>query len=275
LSQIGRRYGLSGQRERGVTCDATGVFVGAVQLLEQSHEPKGLKQWRPHFVADINRDLSRRYGLPVDFSPKIEGLAAIARALDRGDVLHAQIATLHLRMPDPPPAAKAAQPTTEIVALAKELRASGLLKADWDPSKHPRWAAGSPDSVGGQFAPAGGNSGDFNTKTPDPAVIPAQITIPAPFGFALPRGIPFPSEIGPAPLIPNINPRDLLRNPYPDRPECEEEWAQARAYCDDLEKRGLLGVGDYRGMGRTFRNCVMSSFRRLRRKSNRMTMPFR
>jgi hypothetical protein len=92
------------------------------------------------------------------------------------------------------------------------------------------------------------------SEEPNPAVTPAQLTIPAPFDFALPRGIPLPQEFV-SPL--GIYPRRELVNPYPDRPECEEEWSQARAYCDDLEKRGLLGVGDYRGMGRTFRDCVM------------------
>jgi hypothetical protein len=34
--------------------------------------------------------------------------------------------------------AKGPQSATQVIALAKELRASGLLKADWDPARHPR-----------------------------------------------------------------------------------------------------------------------------------------
>lgn len=230
------------------------MFVGAVPLLELCHGGKGRDQWRPRAVVDLNRDLSKRYGLPVEFNATLGGLAAVAGALGRGDLVHAQIATVHLRIPDPPALAKSARSADEVIALAHELRVSGLLKADWDPSQHPRWPAGSPGGIGREFAPAGGDAGSSLAGETGIEVTPAQLTIPMP--FELP-GIPFPSEIVPAPLIPNINPRDLPRNPFPDRPECEEEWAQARAYCDGLEKRGLLGVGDYRGMGRTFRDCVM------------------
>jgi hypothetical protein len=253
LSQIGRRFGLSDQHGRGVSCDAKGVFVGAVPLFEPCHPCAGFKQFRPRPVADLNRDLSKRYGVPVEFDAKIEGLAAIARALDRGDILYAQIATLHLQIPDPPPLAKAARSAIEVVALAKELHASGMLKRDWDPSKHPRWPAGSPGGIGGEFAPAGGEASE-TTETPNAAVIPAQMTIPVPFDFPLPRGIPLPSEIVP-PL--SIYPRRELTNPYPDRPECEREWAEARKFCDDLRKRRLLGKDGYRGFGANFYQCVI------------------
>ena len=89
-------------------------------------------------MDELNRDLSNRYGVPVQFDAKLEALAAIARALDRGDLLHAHIATLHLQIPDPPPFAKATRSASELVALAKQLHASGLLKRGWDPSKHRR-----------------------------------------------------------------------------------------------------------------------------------------
>lgn len=85
-------------------------------------------------------------------------------------------------------------------------------------------------------------------------LVPAQLTIPAP--LELPGGIPFPSEIVPPPAIPDICPREL-KNPYPDRPECEEEWAEAIAYCMGLLERNQLGRGDYRGSGRTLYQCIM------------------
>jgi hypothetical protein len=49
-------------------------------------------------MDELNRDLSNRYGVPVQFDAKLEALAAIARALDRGDLLHAHIATLQLQI---------------------------------------------------------------------------------------------------------------------------------------------------------------------------------
>ena len=204
-------------------------------------------------MPDINRDLSMCYGVPVEFDRKIDGLRRIAQALSRGDLLHAQIATLHLQIPDPPALPRSEQAPGEIVEVARQLQASELLKADWDPAKHPRWPAGSPGGIGGEFAPAGAASDDSTAAEQNAPVIPAQITIPVP--FELPGGIPFPSEIIPPPVIPNINPREL-RNPYPDRPGCEEEWAEALKYCDNLRRRGLLGKDGYRGMG-DFYQCVM------------------
>ena len=121
MSQVGRRFALSNQPGYGVSCGATGVFVGAVPLLESCRNCGGFQKWRPRPLDEINRDLSRRYGVPVEFGAKIEGLVAIARALDRGDLLHAHIATLHLEIPDPPALTKGAQSTVELVALAKEL----------------------------------------------------------------------------------------------------------------------------------------------------------
>jgi hypothetical protein len=204
-------------------------------------------------VSELNRDLSLCYGLPIEFDRKIESLRAVGQALRRGDFIHAQIATLHLQIPDPPLLGKSAQSPGEIIYLARQLWASGLLKADWDPAKHPRWPAGSPGGIGGEFAPASAASGASAERSAP--LIPAQITIPVPFD--LPGGIPFPSEIVPPPVIPNINPRDLPRNPYPNRPECEQEWAEATDYCLKLKARNLLGKGDYRGSGRTLSQCIM------------------
>jgi hypothetical protein len=159
LTQLGRHFGLSNELGSGVWCGEDGVFVGGVPLLEQADGRSGFDQWQPRPVSDINRNLSECYGLPIEFTAKIGGLAAVSRALNRGDLLHAQIATLHLQIPDPPPLTKSPQNAHEIVDLARQLQASGLLKEGWDPSKHPRWPAGSPDSIGGRFAPAGA-SGD-------------------------------------------------------------------------------------------------------------------
>jgi len=183
---------------------------------------------------------------------RLLGLAAIAGALNRGDLLHAHIATLHLEIPNPPALAKGAQSATELVALAKELHASGMLQRDWDPSKHPRWPAGSPDSIGGRFAP-GDESADASPEDESRSRT-AQLasTIPIPFEAITPRGIPWPSEITP-PL--GIYPRRELENPFPNDPECEQEWADALLDCWKLKTRKQLRRGDNRGSG-TFEQCV-------------------
>jgi hypothetical protein len=256
LSQIGRWFHLSEQHAHGVSCNEKGVFVGAVPLIEPCHGCAGLKKFQPRPLPDLNRDLSKCYGLPVDLSTKTGALAAIAQALSRGDMIHAQIATLHLQIPDPPPLAKGPQSATQVVALAKELRASGLLKEDWDPAKHPRWPAGSPGGIGGEFAPAGGDADEAATEPSGAPIIPAEITIPIPIPRPLPfevPQIPFPREIVP-PL--GIYPRRELINPYPDREGCDEEWAEAIERCEGYRRQGLLGKDGYRGMG-DFYQCVM------------------
>ena len=264
MTQIGQRFGLSHNRGDGIFCSEDGLFVGDVPLLKQSGRASDLWQLRP--ISDLNRDLSRRYGLPIELDGKIGGLTAVARALNRGDLVHAQIAALHLRIPDPPSLAKSRRTTSEIMDLAYRLRASGLLKADWDPAKHPRWPAGSPDSIGGQFAPTGSPSTDSNAP-----VIPVQApVISTPFEFALPRWLPvprtiplprtspLPSEIAPAfPSLPDIHPRDVPRNPYPDDADCAAEWAEAEGYCTALIKKKLMGKDGYRGQGKFFYQCVM------------------
>jgi hypothetical protein len=257
MSHIGRRFVLSDESGTGIFCGKNGVFAGTVPLLEQTccGGPGGHDQWQPRPMSQINRDLSKCFGLPIEFNQKIGGLQVIAQALSRGDIIHAQMATLHLEIPDPPTLAKTAQTPAEITDLARQLKTSRLLKADWDPAKHPRWPAGSPEGIGGEFAPAGAASDDTETGESSAPVVPAQITIPVPFD--VPGGIPFPSEIVPPPAIPNINPRDLPRNPYPDRPECEQEWSEATDYCLNLKARNLLGRGDYRGSGRTLHQCIM------------------
>ncbi|MGD0763223.1 MAG: hypothetical protein ABR929_08530 [Roseiarcus sp.] len=91
-----------------------------------------------------------RYGLAVDVSGKAEGMAVVARALNKGDIALAQIAALLLRFPDPPEFAKQALEGSALVSLASELISSGLLKGDWNSDAHPR--TGAPPNRG-WFAP--------------------------------------------------------------------------------------------------------------------------
>lgn len=249
---------MSSAAGTGIFCSESGVFVGAIPLLERSlgSGPGGQDQWQTCPVSDINHELSKCYGLPIEFDRKLSGLQVVARALSRGDVIHAQIATVHLEIPTPPVLTKSVQTAGEIIDLASQLSASALLKEDWDPAQHPRWPAGSPDSIGGQFAPADAISdASADDKSSDAPVIPVQITIPVPFD--IPSGIPFPSEIVPPPIVvPDIYPREL-RNPYPDRPECKDEWANAIRKCRQMVEDGRFGRDDYRGMGEFFYQCVM------------------
>ena len=121
--------------EDGITCDGAGLRVGGVDLLEP--DPARARGLIARPDADLNLELSLRYRLPVDVVGKSHGLNRIADALERGDLALAQIGALLLQMPDPPALGKALG-GDDAWDLAMQLAASGLLKADWDETKHPR-----------------------------------------------------------------------------------------------------------------------------------------
>jgi hypothetical protein len=136
----------------GVRCGADGLFVGAAPLLVRSPQPDGGAALTPRPADELDHDLSDLYGLPVDSAAKRNGLAAVARGLESGDLARAQIAAVLLRLPDPPSLTKDASERGSL-DLARQLFESGLLKGDWDPSKHPR--TGEPPNPG-WFAPTDG-----------------------------------------------------------------------------------------------------------------------
>ena len=147
-------FRLSARGNGGVFCDKDGAFVGAIPMLVRTRG-SGKGEWRPRDCDDLSREMSAQYGLPIDMSSKRGGLTVIAKALGEGDVARAQVATVLLGIPHPPSLSKGAPSRQEMIALAADLRWSGLLKADWDPDEHPRWPAGNSDGKGGEFAPKG------------------------------------------------------------------------------------------------------------------------
>jgi len=100
--QFERFFRLTGGRGRGVSCGEDGLFAGDTALLEKVADREGQREWRPRLQSDLARDLTKAYGLPVDLSGKLAGLEAVAGALNRGDIAHAQVAALLLRLSDPP-----------------------------------------------------------------------------------------------------------------------------------------------------------------------------
>ena len=58
--------------------------------------------WTPRPISERDEALAEVYGLPVDSAAKQGRLAAVARALDRGDLALASIGAVLLRLPDPP-----------------------------------------------------------------------------------------------------------------------------------------------------------------------------
>jgi len=260
MTLVGRRFALSSERGHGIFCGEEGLFVGGVPMLQRVFGNDRSERWRPRPTIDLNRDLSKRYGLPIETDSRLERLVSIGRALDRGDLAYAMMATLHLDFPDPPDPTKSGPGHHDALNLSRNLKASGLLKADWDPSKHPRWPVGTAAGIGGEFAPVGAADTTTDTgsdseaaatqlNTParlDPAngssLTPVSFTTTFPWGAEIPWGleipkIPIPTEIVPAPMLPpNVNPLHIPQNPYPGRPKCVREWAEARNDC--FPKRG-------------------------------------
>jgi len=137
LAMLGSRaFSLAaGRGNGGLSCDADGVFVGDVPLLKRSEAATG---WSVRSIAELNDELTARYRIPIDVAAKANALALIAHALNRDDVAIAAIATVQMQFPDPPPLSKRFESGDEIARRALELHRSGLLKGDWDPTKHPR-----------------------------------------------------------------------------------------------------------------------------------------
>lgn len=147
-----RAFSLSAARDdRGISCDAQGAFVGNVPLLKRAQVGGASSTWTVRPVAELNDELTARYRLPLDVTAKAGALALIAKALNRGDLAMAAIATVQMQFPDPPSLAKGVEAADETMRRALELHRSRLLKANWDPAKHPR--AGAPPNPG-WFAPA-------------------------------------------------------------------------------------------------------------------------
>lgn len=138
----------------GVSCDGNGAFLGSIPFLKRSRV-NGKNQWQPVDSRQLSNQISTVFGLPIDMAGKLGGLEVIAAALNAGQVARAQIATVLLGIPDPPPFSKAMGSTRAMMKFIRDLYWSGMIKADWEPDEHPRWPAGAPDSQGGQFAPKG------------------------------------------------------------------------------------------------------------------------
>ena len=119
----------------GVECDAGGPRVGGAQLLESVGAFPAVRRWRPLAQSEIDRILSRAYGVEIRASDKRGGLTVAAEALNTGELARAQIAALLLRLPDP--ALSKLDPGARNEQLAC-LRESGLLAKDWNEDDHPR-----------------------------------------------------------------------------------------------------------------------------------------
>lgn len=80
-----------------MSCDTDGAFVGDVPLLRRAGG--GNWRWSVRPLAELNKELTACYRVPVDVSVKASALALIATALNRGDLAMAVIATVQMQLP--------------------------------------------------------------------------------------------------------------------------------------------------------------------------------
>lgn len=132
------RLSAGGDRNLGLCCTEAGLSLGRTPLIERRGATYVV---RPQ--SDLDRLFGRAYGSQANAAQILRGLDAVAVALGQRNLALAQIAAVHLRLPDLP----------DTVARAA-LEAEDLLikrgGAAWDEARHPR--TGTPPNPG-WFAP--------------------------------------------------------------------------------------------------------------------------
>lgn len=142
------RLGEAGPEGLGPYCCEDGLFLAGTALIERRGAHYHI---RP--PGEVERLLSCAYGAEFDTERVMQGLARVAAALAADNLCLAQIAAVHLRLPDlPGPLARLAV-RAEDVRIAFDRSGERLTRAGWDPARHPR--AGVPPNPG-WFAPTGG-----------------------------------------------------------------------------------------------------------------------
>jgi hypothetical protein len=220
---------------RGLRCDRDGLFFAGEALLERDAED----QFRPIPATTIRKVFSNAYRADSNWESRIRSVDVVAKALNNGDVARAMMAAVLMRLPEPDSGIHIA----DIDGF--------LAKAGFDPAE-PRdergwWTTGS----------AGGHStGVQQAFLEEPLFEPLleQLLGRPPVE---PEPMPPPIDVVP----PTMGPRNdryapPLTNPYPDSPECEQEWDRAQKFCDELRRRGKFGKNGYKGFGWWFNQCL-------------------
>ena len=155
------RLSEGGDGSLGLCCTEDGLFLGRTALVERRGDGYFV---RPQ--ADVERLLKRAYGSDITRDQVMPGLAVVAAALDEKNLCLAQIAAVHLRLPDLPDASARFAVANEDVLIKLEQSDCQFARGGWDESKHPR--TGTPPNPG-WFAPSDGSS-----ETPAPSEVAAN-----------------------------------------------------------------------------------------------------
>src|SRR5437762_14166067 len=120
------RLSVGGDRNLGLCCTEDGLFLGRTPLIERRG---GAFVVRPQ--ADLDRLFGCAYGGGPAAAGVMPGLATVAAALGRNNLALAQIAAVHLRLPDLPDTLARATFEAEDLLIKR-------ANAAWDEAGHPR-----------------------------------------------------------------------------------------------------------------------------------------
>jgi hypothetical protein len=141
----------------GLSCTEDGLFLGRTPLLERRDG-----RFSARTQSELERLLSRGFGIDATLDRVMPGLGAVASALNENELCRARIAAVHLRIPEVPDALARLDMEVEDALIKTEQHAGALLRGEWDPDKHPRTGT-APNP--GWFAPTDG-AGTGETTMP-------------------------------------------------------------------------------------------------------------
>ena len=134
------RLSAGSEQNLGLCCTEEGLFLGRTPLIERHDRGYAV---RPQ--SNLER-LFKRLPAGADLDRLMPGLAVVKSALDEGNLCLAQIAAVHLRVPDLPDLPARTGLETEDRLIKAERGADMLARGGWDPDAHPR--AGVPPNPG-------------------------------------------------------------------------------------------------------------------------------
>jgi hypothetical protein len=139
----------------GLSCTEEGLFLGRTALVERHGE-----RYAARSQTELERLLMRAYGGDVAADRVMPGIRVVAAALGERNLCLAQIAAVHLRMPDLPGKIARCSLEDEDRLLKARRGEDRLARGGWDPAEHPR--AGVPPNPG-WFAPTDGGQAPTQT----------------------------------------------------------------------------------------------------------------
>lgn len=147
------------------------MFLGRTALIERRAQSYAVRA-----PADLERLLARAYGTGVAVDRVMPGFRAVAAALADRNLCLAQIAAVHLRLPDLPDDIARGSLEAEDRLIQSTRGDDRLARGGWDPAEHPR--AGVPPNPG-WFAPTGSEQapaqvaqGDEEERAPEELLDP-------------------------------------------------------------------------------------------------------